>query len=484
MKLSSQIAYNTTIQIIGKAISTLLGLAAVAIMARYLRQAGFGQYTVVFTFLSFFGIIADFGLTLVTSQMISRPEADQENLLNNLFSLRLVSAVIFLGLAPLTVLFFPYAPIIKLGVAVASLSFFFTALSQILVGFFQKNLTMAIVAAAEVISRIILLGGVILTAYFNFGLLGIIIVTVIASFLSFIMHYWFSRRYIRITWRIDLKVWREIIVKSWPLGVTIFLNLIYLRADILFLSLLKSQNEVGVYGATYKVIDVLTSLPFMFAGLILPILTAAWSAKNFANFNRVMQKSFAAMIIVAIPLIIGAQLTARPLMLLIAGGDFAQSGQILKILILAIGFIFIGCLLAHAVIALDKQKNIIGAYVFTALTSLAGYLIFIPRFSYYGAAWVTVYSEFAIAAFSLYIVIKHSQFRPKITIVFQSLAASLIMGLSIYLLIGRLNLILVILIAGIIYLFCLYLFKGFNSVIPAAACSGPRSGEPESIVRP
>ncbi|MFH1582794.1 MAG: flippase [Candidatus Falkowbacteria bacterium] len=460
MTLSAQVAYNTIVQIIGKAIATVLGLAAIAIMARYLREIGFGQYTTIITFLSFFGIIADFGLTLVTSQMISRPGNNQAVLLNNLFSLRLISAVFFLGLAPLVVLFFPYEPIIKLGVAVAALAFFFTALNQILVGFFQKNLTMTVVATAEVVSRAILLGGIIIIAYLNLGLLAIMAATVIASLASFIMHYLFSRRFIKIGWQIDLAVWREIVKKAWPLGLTIFFNLIYLRADIFILSLLKGQADVGLYGATYKVLDVLTALPFMFAGLILPILTLEWANQNFLKFNRVLQKSFDTMIMIAVPLIIGAQLTAGPLMVIIAGENFAESGHILKILILAIGFIFIGCLLAHAVIALDKQKNIIGAYIFTALTALAGYLIFIPRFSYYGAAWVTVYSEFAIALFSFYIVIKYSRFRPNLAIFLKSLAASLIMALSIYLLIGKLSLILIILLAGTIYLFCLYLFKG------------------------
>ena len=462
MTLSAQVARNTIIQMIGKAISTALGLASLAIMARYLKEIGFGQYATAITFLSFFGIMTDFGLTLVTSQMISQPGHEQTVLLNNLFSLRLISAAVFLGLAPILVLLFPYEPIIKLAVAVAALSFFFTALNQILVGFFQKNLTMAVVAAADVVSRIVLLGGIIITAYLNLGLLSIMAATVISSLISFMMHYWFSRRFIKISWQINPAVWRQIIKKSWPLGLTIFFNLIYLRADIFILSLLKSQAEVGFYGATYRVIDVLTTLPFMFAGLILPILTTAWVDRNFLKFNRVLQKSFDAMIMLALPLIVGAQFTAKPLMLFIAGNNFAQSGLILKILILAIGFIFVGCILAHAVIALDKQKNIISAYIFTALTSLIGYLIFIPLFSYYGAAWVTVYSELAIALFSLYMVMKHGQFRPNLTVFFKALAASLVMALSLYLLMGKLNLTLIIALAAVIYLACLYLFKSLT----------------------
>ncbi len=462
MNLSAQVARNTLIQIIGKIISTILGLAAVAIMARYLREAGFGQYTTIITFLSFFGIFADFGLTLITSQMISRPDVNQEVLLNNLFSLRLISAIIFLGLAPLVVFLFPYEPIIKIGVAITSLSFFFIALNQILVGFFQKNLTMAIVSAAEVASRAILLGGIILTAWLNLGLLNIMVATVVSSAVSFLMHYWFSRRFVKIKWQIDLAVWKKIIKKSWPLGLTIFLNLIYLRADILILSLLKSQEEVGIYGATYKVIDVLTALPFMFAGLILPLLSLSWANRDTDKFNKILQKSLDAMFLLAVPLIIGAQVAAKPLMILVAGNSFRAAGDVLKILILAIGFIFVGCLLAHAVIALDKQKNVIGAYIFTALTALAGYLIFIPLYSYHGAAWVTVYSELAIALFSLYIVVKYSRFKPNFNILFKAMAASIIMALSVYLLLEKLNLILIVCLACLIYFVCLFLLKGIT----------------------
>lgn len=461
-KLSSRVAYNTIVQIIGKAVGTVLGLATIAIMARYLKEVGFGQYTTIITFLSFFGIIADFGLTLITTQMISRPGNNQTSLLNNLFTLRLISAIFFLGLAPLIVLFFPYEPIIKIGVTVTVLSYFFMALNQILVGFFQKNLTMTVVAMAEIASRLVLLIGVMATVYFNTGLLSIMIATVASSFVSFIMHYLFSRRFIKISWEIDLNIWREIIKKSWPLGLTIFFNLIYLRADIFILSLLKTQTDVGLYGATYKIIDVLTAIPFMFAGLILPILTMEWNNKNLFKFNRVLQKSLDAMIILAMPLIIGAIFTAKPLMILIAGENFAQSGEILKILILAIGFIFIGCLFAHAVIALDKQKNVIAAYVFTAITSLVGYLIFIPRFSYYGAAWVTVYSELAIMLFSFYIIFKYANFRPNFTIFFKSLIISLIMGIGVYFLAPKINLIYTVLLAALIYCIGLYLSKSIS----------------------
>lgn len=461
MKLSTRVAYNTIIQVISKVIATALGLIAIAIMTRYLGKVGFGQYTTIITFLSFFGIIADLGLTLVTVQMISQPGIDQNKILSNLFSLRLISAIVFLGLAPLVIIFFPYDPIIKLGVIVTTLSFFFIALNQILVGLFQKSLRMDKVAIAEVVSRIILVIGVVLVWYLDLGLINIMVATVIASAFSFLLHFIFSRRFARIKLDFDFAVWRQIIRKSWPLALTIFFNLIYLKADILMLSLIKNQAEVGIYGATYKIIDVLITMPFMFAGIMLPIMTARWANSNKQDFKNVLQKSFDLMVILALPLIIGTQFVAKNIMVIVAGQEFADSGPVLRILILAAGVIFLGAIFAHGVIAINKQKKIISAYIFTAITAVIGYLIFIPKYSYFGAAWVTIYSEIIIALASIYIVWKYTKILPNLKIAGKSLAASLVMAIVIYYT-SSLNLFLILALAIVVYFIALYLFKGIT----------------------
>ncbi|MFH1523078.1 MAG: flippase [Patescibacteria group bacterium] len=467
MRLRTKVAYNTIIQVASKAIATMLGLVAIAVMTRYLGQTGFGQYTTIITFISFFGIIVDFGLTLVTVQMISQPGADEDKIINNLFSLRLVSAIILLGAAPLIVIFLPYEPVVKLGVAITSLAFLFIALNQILVGLFQKNLRMDKVSIAEVAGRIILVIGVIVAIKMDFGLLGIMIATVLASAINFFLHFSFSRSFVRIRLRFDFYIWKDIIKRSWPLALTIAFNLIYLKADTLILSLIKTQAEVGIYGAAYKVVDVLVTLPFMFAGIILPIMTFYWAENRSTDFKNVLQKAFDFMAILAIPLIIGTQFVARQVMIIVAGEDFAVSGSALRILIISAGLIFLGCMFSHAIIALEKQKKIIGAYIFTSLTALAGYLIFIPRFSYFGAAWVTIYSELVIAIAAGYYVYKYSKFLPNFKIVIKSLLASLVMASIIYFIPisyyqAGFGMTLTLSFAVLIYFSSLYLFKGIT----------------------
>lgn len=467
MRLSTRIAYNTIIQVVSKVIATGLGLVAVAFMTRYLGQVGFGQYTTIFAFLSFFGIMADLGLTLVTVQMISQIGINQDKILGNLFSLRLVSAVIFLGLAPLVVFFFPYGLIIKIGVSIATLSFFFIALNQILVGLFQKNLRMDKVSIAEVVSRIVLVLAVIIAVKMGKGLIGIVIATVIASLINFLLHYIFSLKFTRLKLCFDFYIWKEIIQKSWPLALTIVFNLIYLRADILILSLIKSQAEVGIYGAAYKVIDVLITLPFMFAGIILPVLTFSWAEKNIVQFKKILQKSFDVMVVFALPLAIGTQVVAKPIMATVAGNEFIVSGPVLRILIMAASIVFLAVMFSHAIVAIDKQRKIISAYIFVAITALAGYFIFIPRYSYLGAAWVTIYSELAIAIASFYLIWKYTKFVPQVKVFLRSLGASIIMGIMLFFFsnwisISGINLLLALSLAMVFYFVALYLFKGLN----------------------
>jgi len=189
MSLSTKIAQNTIIQIISKVISTIVGVICIALMTRYLGKTGFGEYTTVITFLSFFAIIADLGLTLVTVQMISDPQADENKVLNNLFTFRLFSVLFFICLGPIIVLFFPYSQAIKIGILITSVSFIFPALNQTLVGLFQKKLTMDKVALAEIISRIITLVGIIFAAKYNLGLNMILWTLVISATINFLIQY-------------------------------------------------------------------------------------------------------------------------------------------------------------------------------------------------------------------------------------------------------------------------------------------------------
>ncbi len=461
MKLSTKIAYNTLVQLIGKVLSTALGLAAMAMIMRYLGTFGFGEYTTIITFLSFFAIAADFGLTLVTVQMISREGADENYLLGNLYAFRLFSAVAMLSLGPIAIFFFPYSASIKAGAILAAFTFLFPALNQILIGLFQRKLRMDKVALAELAGRAVLIAGVFLVIFYGFGLNGIIIASAVAAFFNYALLHRFSLRFAKIKLIWDYRVWLSIFQKSWPITITIAFNLLYLKTDTLILSLVKNTDSVGLYGAAYRIIDVLSTVPFMFAGIIMPVLTHNHSIGKRDEFKNILQRSLDIIFMLALPLVVGTQFVAGNIIELVAGPEFAPAAGALRILVIACAMLFIGCLPSHAIVAIDKQKKVIPAYIFTAATSIIGYLIFIPAYSYTGAAWVTVYSEGMIAVLMFSAIKKYTDFRLNLKVFSKTLAASLIMGAGLIIMQGK-PLAFSLLLGCIIYFMFLYLLGGIK----------------------
>lgn len=464
------IAYNTTINFIAKIIATAFGLAAVAIMTRYLGTDGFGQYITIITYLMFFGIVADMGLTLITGQLLARhsfsngglakhPD-DESRIISNIFTFRLISALIFLAPAPIIVWFLPYAMPVKIGVFIATASFLFIALNQVLIGLYQKHLLMIKASLAEVSGRAMLVTGIAIAVIYDTGLHGIVIATALAAFIHFFINYLLSLPLVKIRLAFDKIIWKKILQLSWPLAITITFNLIYLKADILLLSLLKPETDVGLYGAAYRVIDVLVTLPFILAGIVLPQITSALHRNDAQQFHKLIQNSFDIMVIIALPLIIGVQFVAKPLMQLVAGSEFYASGLILQLLVIAAGAIYFGTIFSHIIIAIEKQKQTIWAYILVAITALTGYLIFIPKYSYFGAAAVTIYSELAIALLIFGIAFYYIKFIPNFTVAFKSLIACFFMGLGLYYL--NLTLIPALGIAIIVYSMVLYLLAQKN----------------------
>ncbi len=467
LKLATRVFYNTAIQIGGKIISILIGLLSVALITRYLGLAGFGSYATIIAFVSFFAALADFGMTLVTSQMISRPQADEPRILNGLFGLRLVSIVGILALAPIIGSFFPYNPAIKIGILISTLSYIFPALNQIIIGLLQKHLRLDRAAIAEVFGRFLLITGIFWVIKTDAGLNGLLWIHVLSAAGSFLLAYFLASSIHWLKPHFDFAFWRQVLLRSWPLALTTLLNLIYLKSDTIALSLSRPSAEVGLYAAADRAVEVLSTLPFLFAGIILPILTRSWAENKNDYFKKVLQKSLDLMSIIAIPLIVGTFILGDSVMVLLAGEEFIASGLILKILILAVAGVFIGCIFSHAILAIDKQKKIISAYAFIALSSLILYVLLIPRWSYLAAALITVYSEWALAYLAIRLVKKHTDFQINFRALKKSLLAALIMGLAILILPKHLSwhwlsLLVIIIGASLIYFISLYLLKGLT----------------------
>ena len=384
---------NTIIQLGGKLVSVVLGLAVVALMTRALGAEGFGQYTTIVAFLQLAGILVDLGLTVTTGKTIAQGVYTEHKLLSNVFSFRTLTALVAFSLAPVAALAFPYPGIIKIGIALVSVSFFATSIAQTFGAVFQKYLKTGWFVAAELVGRILLL---ILTAWpaaSGAPLTTFLWAVVAGSVVNGLLVLIFARRLTVFGWEVDFSVWKSIWQETWPVALTIALNLVYFKTDTIILSLYQSAADVGIYGASYKVLEILLAIPTIIGGLLLPLVTALVVQKAFVEIKKYYQASLDIMLAAGLGLVAACLVVGKETMVFLAGSEFTIAGEVLKIVAIATGLIFFGNLIGYFILAFGKQRQMIKYYAVAAVASLIGYFIFIPQYSYWAAAWVTVAIE-------------------------------------------------------------------------------------------
>ncbi|MBI5798862.1 MAG: oligosaccharide flippase family protein [Candidatus Yonathbacteria bacterium] len=298
----------------------------------------------------------------------------------------------------------------------------------------------------------------------NRGLLFMIGAIIIGAWTNTLLNFFFAHARVRFVAAWDFDIWRKIIHSSWPIALSIFFNLIYLKADTIILSLFRTQGEVGIYGAPYRVLETLATFPFLFVGLVFPVFTHAYEQGDSEHLRRTFQKTFDALAVLALPMVAGTLVLARPIMVLVAGDEFAASGPLLQILIIAAGFIFFGTLFGHLIVVAHAQKRMILGYAITACIALAGYIVFIPIYSYWGAAWMTVVAEGTILLLTAWMVIRTLALVPRFSIFLRAFGASVCMALALASL-NTLHVLLLVPIGTVLYGVFLYLFRGIPNEI-------------------
>lgn len=451
MSHSVAFARNSVLQITGRVVSTALGVIAVALVARYLGRAGYGHYSTVIAFLQLIAILADLGLYLTLLQELGeKPIEEHSWRFGSGLTLRMLTGLIAFGLAPLIALVFPYPAEVKAGITLMSLAFWLNQIATLLNVIFQRYLKTGWAVLADVLGRLVFVGATILVIYLNTNLLGILAANALNSLVWAAVMWWAGYKLLNFKLQINWSHWKTTLIKAWPIGLGIGLNLVYFKADTLILSLYRSAEEVGLYGAPYRVLEIVATIPHLLMGLALPILAAAWASQNLDQLKRITQKLFDLFWVIIWPIVGGCLVAATPIMTLVAGSDFKPSGGILKILIIASAAIFFGTLFNYLVVVTGQQKTMLWIFGAMAAVGCTSYLIFIPLFGYWAAAWITVLVELGVAVGGLFISRRKFSFQLSWKVCGQAMLASLIMAILLRLS-GWQNAIVLTVCGGLIY---------------------------------
>lgn len=461
MRVARKIAYNVLVSSVSKIVSTALALVAIGLLTRYLGASGFGEYAIVLTFFSLFTALLDLGLYSISTREISRPGADEERIMGNIFTLNIVSSLAIIVIAPVLVLFFPYPQEVKEAIVVIAGAYLFSSGYQVLNGVFQKNLAMDKVAIAELAGRILQVILVILAIRLRLNFTWIITSILFYMILTFFIVIFWSRKYIRIRPMFDWPYWKSFLKESYPMGLSAIITFGYFQMDTILLSVMKTSADVGIYNVAYKVLQNITFFPSMLVGLVFPIM-AQNIFHNRAKFEEISNKTLKVLAVLVLPLVIGTLFLSAGVIHLIGGNGFSQSVGVLRILIFALACIFFSNLSNTILISGNLQKKLMLVLGVAAVFNIGANLIFIPRFSYLGAAYMSFLTEFFVVVATFYVAIKQLNYRPKLEQAAGIFASGLVMVVFLYFF-HQLNFFLAGFSSVLIYIFALWAFKAIKT---------------------
>jgi len=424
--IAKKITYNVLVSSTTKVLSIGIALYGIRLLAQYLGPEGFGKYTITLAFFAAFNAIADMGLHPIVTRKISRKISNESEVFSKVFTLRIIiSALIFL-LTSTSVWFLPYELDVKVGILIAAAAFIFGSSYGLLNSIFQKNLAMDKVALAEFIGKVIQMSIIVSLVKLELSFIYSIIAILMAMISNFTIIFLFSRSYIKIKLDFDFNFWKSFLRESIPMGISAVAVFLYFKIDTILLSFFQGSFEVGIYGTAYKIIETMIFFPAMVVGLVYPLFSKYIFSekKKFLTIANTTIKFFA---LICVPLVVLVQFFAKDIIYIIGGDAYALSVPLLKVLIFALASIFFGNIFTSILLAANLQKKLMTILLIAATGNIVLNVIFIPIYSYTGAAFVSVATEIFVALLALKIAIKETPLKLKLNFLLFVGSASVLM---------------------------------------------------------
>lgn len=460
MNTVQSVAKNTSIVFIGKIAESLIGILVTILLIRYLGSAGYGKYSFIYAFLSFFQILAHLGVDIIIVREISKDNTKIDKFIANGISIKLAFSVVAILASWIIVQILGYPLEIKTFIYIASFSLLMS-FSTVYRGIFQAKLKMGYPYSVSILISLFQAGSILLLVFSKASLLHIIILKLFIEFLRAFILQRISYQYIKPRLEIDLKVWGFLLKESWPIILTTAFVTIYYRIDQVMLFDMLGDKELGLYSSTVRIIESLDIIPTSFMLSCFPLLSKYFMDTT-DKFEKLYKLSFKYLSTVLLPICVGITIFAEPIIRLLYGNEFLGAALVLRILVWSEISAFLGVVHNSILISTGLQRL---DFILTSLSAIMNIIlniILIPVYGIVGAAIATVIS-YNFGFFVGYCIRKTRKYNIE---VFKSLRkpflASLSMGVVLLFLTDTFPWFLNIFIGVVVYLIVIFLIRGLD----------------------
>ena len=399
-KIVPRVAYNTVVQIVGKALSVVFGVGITMMLTRYLGPEGFGQYSFVVVFVAIFASLSDWGLSLITVRDASKNSSRREEIIGSVLVVRLVLSLLVLVITNLVAHLAYRGSSTALLISIWSIFLMASSIKTSMQIVFNVFLRMENWAISELSANVISFFFTAVLVGLHLGVGEILVAQALSSLVAGGVAWGLAVRLMPIRFLFNWEVVKKIVIDSLPMGAILVIFTLYNRLDTMILSHYWGAEAVGYYSAAYKIYEVLVLGAAYFSNSILPGLSSL-ADHDRGLMSKLYLKSFAVLALLGLGAATFNFVGAPYFIEIIAGAKFLPAVAPLRILSLALFVSYFNHLNGYTIIAMGKQKYSLIIALIALGANLGLNLLLIPKFSYYAAAVVTFATEALIVALSL-----------------------------------------------------------------------------------
>jgi O-antigen/teichoic acid export membrane protein len=411
MSILQRARKNIILKFISEALIRSLALVFVIVTARYLGDRDYGRFSLAYFMAGLLTVFVDLGLNTVMIRDVSRDHRLLSTYAGNILSLKTVISCILLLLGPL--LLYP-AGYPKGLIFMVLLSMVYLQVNHLL------DFMVAVTNSLEKMEYELLIKGLykvlvvavpLLFLWLGYGLWALLLSLAGTYGLSCLLSgviVWKKITPLRPRWNTAL--WKQLLRTAWPIGLSGLFMTVYVRIDLVMLSLFgTSPAEIGWYAVPVKIIEMFSLFPMLIMAGLFPIFTVLQVSDPEA-FKKNYQRAVTYLALTAVPLTLAGLFLSDPWLVFFFGPAFARSVPSLRILIWVIPFVFLNYVLINTLVALNREKMITWGSASAVVFNIGINLIILPRYGYLGASWTTVVTEVLLAG-GFFWILQHSFFR-------------------------------------------------------------------------
>ena len=362
--------------------------------ARVLGTASYGVFSYALGLASLFTIFADIGLIQILTREVSKRPEEKSAYFATTFWIKII---LLLPAAALVVFVAPHFSKIEGARAIIpfmALLVIFDGLREFSLSYFRGIERMELQALVTVTTNIAITIAGFAILYFTASAKALAIVYALSAGIGAITAIVLLRdQFLNIFKNFQRKLVKAILRPAIPILFTSMLGAFMLNTDILMLGWFRTAEEIGLYSAGQKVIQILYTLPAILASATFPILSRAVGDRNHERVRNLTERMMSLVFLIAIPIVIGGFILATPFIQFIFGAQFLGTIPSFQILLFTLLISYPTMIISNYVLAHDKQQQMARAYGVAAFANIFLNLLLIPPFGIIGSSVATVIAQ-------------------------------------------------------------------------------------------